>query len=397
MRIGVYGGSYNPPHTGHILAAKELIGALALDRLLIVPASDPPHKTLAAGSPGPEQRLDLCRTAFGGITKAELCDLELRRAGKSYTVDTLAELSAACPEDELFLIMGTDMFLSFSTWYQPERIARLAVLAVMHRDEDALTWSRVLAEKQRLEQGMGARVLPVENRCIQISSTTVRRLLAFGAPAFLEPETERLILEKGWYLTDGALRGLSEEGLLRLALPLHDEKRRPHVLGTAETARKLAARYGADETEAYRAGLLHDITKALGPKEQLHICEKYAMMLTQLQRDNPKLLHAKTGALVARAVFGESEALVQAIWWHTTGRAGMRLLEKILYIADYMEPNRAFPGVERLRELVWTDLDAAVYRGLEQSVSHLRQQGRTVDPDSLEALEYYRNLTERSQ
>ena len=111
MRIGVYGGSFNPPHTGHALAAAELIEKLALDRLLIVPAADPPHKALALGSPAPLERLELCRTAFRGVPKAELCDIELRRDGKSYTVDTLAELKAANPGDSFFLVMGTDMFI----------------------------------------------------------------------------------------------------------------------------------------------------------------------------------------------------------------------------------------------------------------------------------------------
>jgi nicotinate-nucleotide adenylyltransferase len=120
------------------------------------------------------------------------------------------------------------------------------------------------------------------------------------------------------------------------------------------------------------------------------------MMPTQFQIDNPKLLHAVTGAIIAWEIFGESEAIVSAIRWHTTGRAYMSVLEKILYIADYMEPHRDFPGVEELRDLVWDDLDAAVWRGLDQSVCYLRRLGRLVDPDSLEAWHYYRKLTERS-
>lgn len=389
MRIGVYGGSFNPPHTGHVLAARELIAALALDRLLIVPAADPPHKSLAEGSPTPLQRLALCEAAFAGVAGAELCDIEIRREGKSYTVDTLTALRERFPDDELFLVMGTDMFLSFSTWREPERIASLARLAVMHRDDSAETWEQVRREAERLSSSMHAQVVPVENRCVQISSTAVRRFLAFGAPDFLEPAVLDMILSNGWYLT-GCLRGLPYERLREISLSLHDEKRRPHAEGTARTAEALARRWGADPEAARRAGILHDLTKALRPKEQLHICEKYAMMLTQVQRDNPKLLHGKTAAQIARSVFGEDEAVVSAICWHTTGRAGMSLLEKILYIADYMEPNRSFPGVETLRELVWKDLDAAVFCGLDQSLKHLQKNRRIIDPDSREAWEYYR-------
>ena len=397
MRIGVYGGSFNPPHTGHALAAAELIQKLALDRLLIVPAADPPHKALAKGSPGPMDRLAMCQAAFGSIPGAEVCDLELRREGKSYTVDTLAELSAVFPEDEFVLIMGTDMFLSFTTWREPERIASMAALAVMHRDDHADTWTQVQEEGLRLSQTMNARVLTVENECVEISSTTVRRLLAFGAPDCLDAKVLALIQHNGWYLTGGQLQNLPYHELREISLSLHDEKRRAHVIGTAETAFALAERWGADPEKARRAGMLHDITKALSQKEQLHICEKYAMMPTSCQSENPKLLHAKTGALVAERMFGEEEAIVSAIRWHTTGRPDMTLLEKIIYIADYMEPSRDFPGVKTLRELVWKDLDAAIFRGLDQTLAHLRAKGRIVDPDSLDAWSYYQKRTERSQ
>ncbi len=396
MRIGVYGGSFNPPHTGHTLAAAELIKELHLDRLLIVPAADPPHKILPAGSPTPEERLALCRAAFSDVSGAEICDLEIRREGKSYTVDTLSALREQFPEDELFLIMGTDMFLSFTTWREPERIASLAALAVMHRDDNPETWSEVKKEAERLQKTIGARVTEVENRCEEISSTTVRRLLAFRAPDKLPPAVLEMIRKNGWYLTDAKLKNLPYERLQELSLSLHNPGRRAHVLGTAETAAALAERWGADPIAARRAGILHDITKALSGKEQLHLCAEYGMILTELQEENPKLLHAKTGAMVARDVFGESEEVFNAIWWHTTGRAEMTLLEKILYIADYMEPNRRFPGVEHLRDLTWKDLDAAVFCGLDQAVAHVRNQGMPLDTDSLSAWNYYRHITERS-
>ena len=396
-RIGVYGGSFNPPHTGHVLAAVELIRTLKLDKLLIVPAADPPHKTIWAGSPSPEARLAMCRAAFNGIPGVVVSDLEIRRAGKSYTVDTLTELSARTPRDDLFWIMGTDMLLTFRLWREPERIASLATLAVMRRSENAELWDQTCREAAALQHDLNARVVTVENDCVPVSSTTVRRLIAFHAPDYLPDSVEAMIRENGWYLCGAQLHGLPIDRLREISLELHDEKRRAHVIGTAETAHALAERWGADPEVAYRAGILHDITKALGGREQLHLCKKYDMMLTPFQRENPKLLHAKTGAVVAKEIFGESEELTQALWWHTTGRARMTLLEKILYIADYMEPNRRFAGVEELRALVKTNLDTAVFRGLDMSVSLLREQGRIIDPDSLEGWEYYRNRTERSE
>ena len=134
-KIGIYGGSFNPPHEGHVLAAREAIRLLELDRLLIVPAFLPPHKELPPGSPDAEGRLALCRLAFSSVPGAEVCDLEIRRQGISYTVDTLKSLHARYPGDELVLLMGTDMLRSFRNWYCPDQIARLATLAVMYRTQ----------------------------------------------------------------------------------------------------------------------------------------------------------------------------------------------------------------------------------------------------------------------
>ena len=396
MRIGVYGGSFNPPHTGHTLAAAELIEKLKLDKLLIVPAADPPHKSLALGSPGPLDRLAMCQSAFYRVPKTEICDIELRREGKSYTVDTLAELRAAHPRDQFFLVMGTDMFLSFDSWREPERIASMAALAVVHRGEAPKLWESVLQEAKRLRKKLKAEILTVDNECVQISSTIVRRMLAFDAPSCLDPAVLEMIRQNGWYLTAG-LKGLPFDELKEISLSLHDEKRRAHVIGTCETAKALAEHWGADPDTAARAGILHDITKALGEASHLDLVHRYGIQLSDMQYENPKLMHAKTGAVIAREVFGESQAVYDAIWWHTTGRAEMSLLEKILYIADYMEPNRSFPGVETLREYVWKDLDAAIFYGLDQSVSYLQSLNRTIDPDSLSAWNYYRNKTERSQ
>ena len=119
MKIGIYGGTFNPPHLGHLTAAAAVIATLKLDKLLLIPASIPPHKDLPAGSATAEQRLEMTRMAgeqLGLGSKVETLDMEVRRAGKSFTSDTLAELKAQFPEDELWLLMGTDMLLSFDSW-----------------------------------------------------------------------------------------------------------------------------------------------------------------------------------------------------------------------------------------------------------------------------------------
>ena len=395
-RIGVYGGSFNPPHEGHVLAAAELIRLLELDRLLVIPTCLSPHKPQPAGSPDPEQRLALTRLAFAPLERAEVCDLELRRGGVSYTVDTLRTLQAQYPGDELLLTMGTDMLLSFAGWRSPDEIAAMATLCVMHRQtEDAALAAKRQEAAEALQRALGARVRFVENDCIEVSSTELRRMLALGVTDYRLPETVGArIRERGFYQCRADLRGLPFDRLREVSLALHDEKRRPHVLGCCETAEALAERWGADPETARRAGILHDVTKALGPPAQLTLCTRWGQPLTDFEREHPKLLHAKSGAAAARAVFGESDAVCDAICWHTTGQPDMTDLEKILYIADCIEPTRTFPGVEGLRELAFSDLDAALLEMLRRTLRYLELCGQAIDESTLAAWQY---LDERSR
>ncbi len=386
-KIGIFGGSFNPPHEGHILAAQEFVRQLDLDRLLIIPAGDPPHKTLSSNSPTALQRLEMTRLAVRDMESTEVLDLEIKREGLSYTADTVEILRKDYPQDELFLLMGTDMFYSFGSWYQPERITKEVTLAVAHRDADSP--ARLKSCAAVLEEKLGARIAFVENRYLPHSSTSVRAMIAFqSADVYLAPQVMAYIREQGLYYAGRDLKGLPYEELREVALSLHKSKRVNHVIGCSETAEALAEHYGASAEEARRAGILHDITKALNPTEQLQLCEKYAMMLGSFEREHPKLLHAKTGAAVACRIFGESETVCSAIEWHTTGRDHMSLMEKILYLADYMEPNRDMDGIDELRQLTWTDLDAALMRGLEMTISYVRSRGAEVDPHSAAALRF---------
>ena len=386
-RIGIFGGSFNPPHCGHVLALEEFYHKLRLDCILVIPAAIPPHKQLSMNSPDPQTRLELTRAATAHLPYVEVSDLELRREGNSYTADTVMLLRERFPSDELFLLMGTDMLLSFHTWHQPERITKEVTLAVAHRNTDNATQLAQSAEE--LRASLGAAVAFVDNRYLPYSSTAVRAMLAFrcGAP-YLVPPVYQMIVERGLYLTKTNLTDLPFAQLKMYSLCLHNAKRVPHVIGCSQTARDMAVHYGADPVAAERAGILHDVTKALGAEEQLKLCEKYDILLDNFERKNSKLLHAKTGAEIAFRIFGESSAVRDAILWHTTGRANMTLLEKIIYLADYMEPNRVFEGVEELRRLAWKDLDAAVLMGLEMSVSQLKSRGSAIDANSLSALRF---------
>lgn len=149
-RIGIYGGSFNPPHLGHIFAARKARQLLGLDKILLIPAAIPPHKAVAEGSPDGETRLALTQLAIAGETGMEVSRIELDRPGPSYTVDTLRELRESYPQDELYLLMGTDMFLSFFQWREPEAIAALAVPVCMARVRaDAALSAQLLAQQEK--------------------------------------------------------------------------------------------------------------------------------------------------------------------------------------------------------------------------------------------------------
>ncbi len=390
-RIGIFGGSFNPPHNGHIEAARQCVERLALDRLIFVPDAAPPHKTLADGSPTAQQRYEMVRLAARDVPHAEVSDLELQRSGKSYTVDTLRQFQAQYPTDELLLLMGTDMFLSFEGWREPDEIARMAQLVCMHRREAGTALRGQLTEQTQRLEALGARVVMAENDALELSSTTVRRMLVFDcAERYLPPEVLTYIKTNALYGVAEQRRDLPFDALRTQSLRLHDEKRVPHAIGTSNLAAELAERYGADAALCARAGILHDVTKALRAPEQLALCGHFQVGLTPEERENPKLLHAITGAAVAREVFGECGEVVRAIRWHTTGRADMSVMEKILYIADYAEPTRDFPGVERLRATLARSLDEAVLLGLSMTMEQLRLKGQTVCRDSRAAYDFLR-------
>ena len=386
-RIGIYGGTFNPPHTGHMCAARCAVERLALDKLLLIPSNISPHKILPAGSPTPRQRLEMLRIAAKDIPAAQVSDIELQRGGTSYTYQTLQQLKDQYPDSELVLLMGTDMFLSLLHWRQPETILSLASVGVFYRGNPEEE-EKIRIQQEELQR-KGAKVYLVNNPVTEISSTDLRRLLSFDcASPYLPTGVGDYIRENKLYSAAGADRNLPEQALEQRVKELLKESRIAHVLGCRDTAVELAKRWGANEEDAARAALLHDVTKALSPALQLTLCREYGIVLDAFFQDNPKTLHALTGSLVAQRIFGENEAVVEAIRWHTTGKANMNTLEKIIYVADYMEPNRDFPGVEALRSLAYEDIDKALKLGLEMTLRLLTQQKQQISSGSREALDY---------
>jgi nicotinate-nucleotide adenylyltransferase len=177
VRVGVLGGTFNPPHLGHLVCAQEAYLQLQLDEVLLIPTHTPPHKVLR-DDPGPGHRLELCRLAVGGDERLAVSDVEVRRDGPSYTVDTLDELHAIAQDSDLYLILGGDIATGLPQWRQPERVLSLSTLAVV--DREGTPRAAIEAALDRLSGGEHVQFFTMPQ--IAISSTLVRRRLQARQP-----------------------------------------------------------------------------------------------------------------------------------------------------------------------------------------------------------------------
>ena len=214
MKIGIYGGTFDPPHLGHMEAARAALAQMNLDRLLIIPDREPPHKDLAEEAASPQQRLAMAALMADGLgPRAEAADLDLRREGKSYTADTVEAIHEAFPEDELWLLMGTDMFLTIQNWYQPERIFQYAGVAAFSRSQED-TQEIFAQQSQYLEETYHARttVVPLPE-VREIASRDLRRMLAsewtggnVDPAQYLWEPVYGYILKEGLFVTQADLK-----------------------------------------------------------------------------------------------------------------------------------------------------------------------------------------------
>lgn len=185
---------------------------------------------------------------------------------------------------------------------------------------------------------------------------------------------------------------------IRKKIQTHQEGARyEHTLGVMYTAAALAMRYHENMEKALIAGLLHDCAKGYSSEKKIDLCKKYQLPISPSEKKNPGLLHAKLGAYLANAKYGvEEQDILDAITCHTTGKPEMTLLDKILYIADYIEPNRdQAPDLDRLRQLAFEDLDECLYQILDASLKYLYSKDEVIDPMTEQTYYYYKQLFQK--
>lgn len=172
-----------------------------------------------------------------------------------------------------------------------------------------------------------------------------------------------------------------------------NNRRYEHTLGVMYTAASLAMCHGQDVNQAMIAGLLHDCAKCISTKDSLALCNKYSIQLTESELNNPALIHAKLGSVLAKEVYDiQDPDILSAIEFHTTGRANMTTLEKIIYLADYIEPYRSIPNLDSMRHLAFNNLDMAMEECSNRTLTHLRYKNMHIDPISIETYNFYKEL-----
>lgn len=177
------------------------------------------------------------------------------------------------------------------------------------------------------------------------------------------------------------------------------KKRLMHTVGVRYTAQAMAMRFDEDMEKAGYAGMLHDCAKYLSDNEMLEACRRYKISITEAEKKKPSLLHAKVGQVFAREVYGiTDDSILSAIRWHTTGKPAMSTLEKIIYIADYIEPNRRpLPQMEQIRNMAFTDLNKTMYMILSSTLSYLeesKENNDAIDKYTIDAFDFYKEYVE---
>lgn len=387
-RIGIMGGTFDPIHQGHIRMAQCALESMRLDRVLMLPSGNPPHKPSVTPA---EDRYRMVCAACAGMPGLEPCREEIDREGVIYTVDTLSILHEKYPKAELFYLIGADTLMELQKWRRYETVLTLTTFLVCPRSWH-YTQEQLDAERQRLE-GMGGRFIPLDMDVVDVSSTEVRAAIRSGeATPLLPVQVRAYAAAAGLY---GAEKRIPQgQAWLAKLFEALSVKRFSHTLAVADMARHLALRHHLDADKAEIAGLLHDCAKCLPLKEMQRIAKEQHLTEDASILDSGALLHSVVGAYLARTEYGcEDPEVISAILSHTTGRPGMSPLDMVVWLADTIEPTRApYPLLDKTRMLAGISLTQAMITSLEGTLAHVRKKGDKVHPATVETLTWLQTL-----
>ncbi len=373
MKLVLFGGTFDPVHSEHVKLAKGALKELSPDKMIILPSFIPPHKATAKASA--EDRLAMARTAFSFDGRIEVSDYEIIRGGSSYSYLTVAHFKQLYPDAEIYFLIGGDSFFDFDKWVRPEEIAANCTVTVVSRGEFT---EDLMARNAAFEKTYGYRAKLLSFTGEQVSSTYIRYCLMLGVGADGLPEGV------GEYIAERGLYG--GEGYFNYIKAHLKERRLYHTAGVIECALSLNRQLGLDREKIVTACALHDVAKYMKPEDFPGFHPPEAMPQT--------VMHAFLGEYVAKEVLGVTdEDVLSAIRYHTTGKADMTDLQKLVYIADLLERNREYPGVDKLRKAAAADFHKGFAECVRQGYKHLKQvfSGGGVYYLTEEAYDYYFN------
>ncbi len=375
MRIAVFGGSFDPVHIEHIQLVKAAMKELSLDKLVVMPAHSPPHKQGKSITPD-EDRLACCRLAFADMEGVEVSSYEMEQGGVSYTYRTCRALREKYPRADLFWLVGTDMLRNFPLWKNPKEILSYVTLAVCGRNEKA-EW--IDGEQEKFFRAFGEKFVYLSYNGKDVSSTKLRVLAGAGMrlTGFTPSSVEEYIRKKGLYAIAGA----------KEALALENSKRQAHSIRVAELAAARSSGLKLSERQVITAALFHDCAKNLSMNSPY--LAGFSLP-TEWGEVPSEVAHQFMGAYVAERTFGVTDGdVLNAIRYHTSGRAGMSRLEKLVFLSDMLEEERNYEGVEELRTLFWRDIDECMERALWETLRFLEKKGGEIYPLTRAAYAYY--------
>lgn len=398
MRIGLYGGSFDPIHNGHLSIVRGALRSGAVDLVIVIPTVRNPFKRGKVLSAAPYRYYMVKETIEAEISdpRVIVSDAEFYIEGISYTVNTLRYLTAkekifdilteagvderkAREPHEYFWLCGSDILSMFDKWYKAAEIVSIVSLLVASRPGDGID---IDAERIRLNSAFGHEVplLKFEIEGVEASSSDIRNT---GDKTEVPKTAEEFIREHALYgfkdvweaVDDGTANKFLDYAVA--LYPILRRKRLLHTLNTGLLSAHYALIHGADVNKALIAGELHDCAKELPEDEQRQMArERSGDLFTDF-----KLLHSPAGATMAKVKFGiVDEEILDAITYHTTGRGGMTTLDKIVYLADKIEPSRTYTDLTEMRRIAEYDLDGAVRLCLGSVMDKFVKQGREHHP-----------------
>ena len=376
-RLGILGGTFDPVHCGHIVVARAAMASLRLDGVMLLPSGGPPHKAEATAR---ADRMRMAELACADEPGMFASDEEISREGISYTIDTLIHLRVKRPEVDWVYIMGGDVLQKLGNWRDFDRLSQICAFAAVGRPGQSLARMRAHAEALREEYGADVQVLEINGP--DLSSSEIRRRVAEGKDitGLVPDAVGEYIRSRGLYLCD-----YSEEQIIEKLRGMLTPHRFRHTLGVADTAQRLAPRCSVDPMRARLAGLLHDCAKSVPLDEMRAMVNERLIDTDAAELDSKAILHAPAGMVLAEREFGVRDpSILRAIRRHTVGGPDMSAMDALIYVSDFIEPNREdFPGLKKARELAEQDIFAAMRLCAELTAKHLRSRGQEIHPRTL--------------